>query len=219
MNLGSGIVLDIIVVAILLFSTICGMRKGLVMTVVSFMQWFVCVIFGFIFCERVKVYLIDHTALDDTLTESIARSAENSIESNAAYQAMPDLFGGWIDQQSGSFIYGTAASVASALLSVIAFLLIVFGIKLLCFFFARLFSRKYNDGAAGFLDGFLGFLFGAVRGIILVFLFFALLIPVTGLLWPELSQPVAEAMDKSSMSKVLYDDNVLLILLRDLSQL
>ena len=41
MNLGSGIVLDIIVVAILLFSTICGMRKGLVMTVVSFMQWFV----------------------------------------------------------------------------------------------------------------------------------------------------------------------------------
>ena len=64
MNLGSGIVLDIIVVAILLFSTICGMRKGLVMTVVSFMQWFVCVIFGFIFCERVKVYLIDHTALD-----------------------------------------------------------------------------------------------------------------------------------------------------------
>lgn len=216
MNLGPGIIMDIVVVAILLLSTIFGMRKGLVLTVISFMQWFVCVILGFVFCEEVKAFLIDHTELDDTLTEYISAHAEASIETSASYQAMPDLFGSWINEASGSFIYGTSASIASVLLSVIAFLLVVAGIKILCFLLARLFSRKYNTGAAGFLDGLLGFLFGFVRGVILIFLFFALLVPVLGLLWPELSKTITQAMDDSYMAGFLYDDNVLLILMRDL---
>lgn len=216
MDLGSGIILDIIAAAILLSSIILGARKGLVLTVVSFMQWFVCVILGFIFCEQVKTFLIDNTGLDETLIAMISEHTEASIESSAPYQAMPDLFGSWISAESGDFIYGTAASIASVLLSIIAFLLIISGIKLLCFLFAHLFSRKYNGGAAGFLDGLLGFLFGFARGLILVCLFFALLVPVLGVVLPDLADAALAAMDKSYMAKYLYDDNVLLILLRDL---
>ena len=114
MDLGSGIILDIIAAAILLSSVILGARKGLVLTVISFMQWFVCVILGFIFCEQVKAFLIDNTGLDETLIAMISGHAEASIESSAPYQAMPDLFGSWISAESGDFIYGTAASIAES---------------------------------------------------------------------------------------------------------
>ena len=41
-------------------------------------------------------------------------------------------------------------------------------------------------------------------------------LPVLGVVLPDLADAALAAMDKSYMAKYLYDDNVLLILLRDL---
>ncbi len=215
MNLGPGIILDIIVCAILLFSTIMGAKKGVAQTVVSFMQWFVCIIAGFIFCDKVKGLLIDYTTMDDSINQYILAHIDNSAVDSSSYQAMPDLFSDWVSDAADTFIYGTSAAITSTLMTVIAFLCIVFGIKLVAFGLVRLFSRKYHDGVVGFFDGFMGFLFGGVRGLIYVFLFFALLVPILGLLWPGLSETIIKSMDDSYVAGFLYNNNVFLILVRD----
>ncbi len=71
MNLGPGIILDIVICGILLFSTIMGAKKGVARTVVSFMQWFVCIIAGFILCDTVKGLLIDYTTTDDAINRYV----------------------------------------------------------------------------------------------------------------------------------------------------
>ena len=71
MNLGSGIITDIVICGILLFSTIMGAKKGVARTVVSFMQWFVCIIAGFILCDTVKGLLIDYTTTDDAINRYV----------------------------------------------------------------------------------------------------------------------------------------------------
>lgn len=215
MNLGTGIIMDIVVCAVLLLSIIMGARKGAVMTVISFMQWFVCIILGFIFCDKVKALLIDYTTMDDWLNQYILNHIKTSIEESSPYQAMPDLFGSWVNDTSDSFIYGTSAAMTSTLMTVIAFLCIVFGIKIVCFGLVRLFSRKYHEGVVGFFDGFMGFLFGGVRGILYVFLLFAVLVPILGLVFPGLSEAVINSMDDSYIAGFLYNNNVLLILVRD----
>lgn len=215
MNLGTGIIMDIVVCAVLLLSIIMGARKGAVMTVISFMQWFVCIILGFIFCDKVKALLIDYTTMDDWLNQYILNHIKTSIEESSPYQAMPDLFGSWVNDTSDSFIYGTSAAMTSTLMTVIAFLCIVFGIKIVCFGLVRLFSRKYHEGVVGFFDGFMGFLFGGVRGILYVFLLFAVLVPILGLVFPGLSEAVIHSMDDSYIAGFLYNNNVLLILVRD----
>lgn len=216
METGTGFIMDIIVLAIILFSTIFGARKGFATAVSSFMQWFLCIVAGFFFNDTVKELLRDYTELDESIHRVISEQLSARIEENPTYRTLPDLFGGFLKDSPESFGNAAAEPICSALMSVIAFLAVVFGIKVLCALIMFLFSRKHNDGVTGFIDGFLGFLFGMARGLLLALLGFAVLVPVLGLLLPESAQPLIYAIEHSDIASVFYNENVLLILVRDL---
>ena len=216
METGTGFIMDIIVLAIILFSTIFGARKGFAAAVSSFMQWFLCIVLGFFFNDTVKELLQDYTELDESIHRVISEQLSARIEESPTYRTLPDLFGGFLKDSPESFGNAAAEPICSALMSVIAFLAVVFGIKVLCALIMFLFSRKHNDGVTGFIDGFLGFLFGMARGLLLALLGFAVLVPVLGLLLPESAQPLIYAIEHSDIASVFYNENVLLILVRDL---
>lgn len=216
METGTGFIMDIIVLAIILFSTIFGARKGFAAAVSSFMQWFLCIALGFFFNDTVKELLQDYTELDESIHRVISEQLSTRIEESPTYRTLPDLFGGFLKDSPESFGNAAAEPICSALMSVIAFLAVVFGIKVLCALIMFLFSRKHNDGVTGFIDGFLGFLFGMARGLLLALLGFAVLVPVLGLLLPESAQPLIYAIEHSDIASVFYNENVLLILVRDL---
>lgn len=216
MHLQPGMMMDILAAVILLISLIRGAKTGFARTLVSFMQWFICIIAGFILCSSVKEYLITQTELDDAINSYILDQVGTSIEQSAPYMAMPDLFSQWIQDSSTGFVYGTTASLTDVILTVIAFIVVILAIKLLCWFFVWIFSKEHHDGLIGFLDSLVGLLFGAVRGVLLILLLFAFLVPVLCLLPGTLSETLKTAMDQSSVASFLYDDNLLLILVRDL---
>ncbi|MEE0514541.1 MAG: CvpA family protein [Emergencia sp.] len=216
METGTGFIMDIIVLAIILFSTIFGARKGFAAAVSSFMQWFLCIALGFFFNDTVKEILRDYTELDESIHRVISEQLSARIEESPTYRTLPDLFGDFLKDSPESFGNAAAEPICSALMSVIAFLAVVFGIKVLCALIMFLFSRKHNDGVTGFIDGFLGFLFGMARGLLLALLGFAVLVPVLGLLLPESAQPLIYAIEHSDIASVFYNENVLLILVRDL---
>ena len=216
METGTGFIMDIIVLAIILFSTIFGARKGFAAGVSSFMQWFLCIALGFFFNDTVKEILRDYTELDESIHRVISEQLSARIEESPTYRTLPDLFGDFLKDSPESFGNAAAEPICSALMSVIAFLAVVFGIKVLCALIMFLFSRKHNDGVTGFIDGFLGFLFGMARGLLLALLGFAVLVPVLGLLLPESAQPLIYAIEHSDIASVFYNENVLLILVRDL---
>lgn len=216
METGTGFIMDIIVLAIILFSTIFGARKGFAAAVSSFMQWFLCIALGFFFNDTVKEILRDYTELDESIHRVISEQLSARIEESPTYRTLPDLFGDFLKDSPESFGNAAAEPICSALMSVIAFLAVVFGIKVLCALIMFLFSRKHNDGVTGFIDGFLGFLFGMARGLLLALLGFAVLVPVLGLLLPESAQPLIYAIEYSDIASVFYNENVLLFLVRDL---
>lgn len=215
MGTETGIIMDILTLGILLLSTALGSRKGFALTVASFMQWFVCMILGFLLCGSAKGVLEDYTSLDEFIQTAITNHIRTTIEESSSYRVLPDLFSGWINDGADSFSTITAASMTSALMTVVAFLAVVFALKVVAFLFIHLLSRRYHDGVTGFIDGFFGFLFGFARGLILAMLFFAVLVPLLGILWPDLSEPIADAIAHSGIASVFYDNNVLLILIRD----
>ena len=212
METGTGFIMDIIVLAIILFSTIFGARKGFAAAVSRFL----CIALGFFFNDTVKEILRDYTELDESIHRVISEQLSARIEESPTYRTLPDLFGDFLKDSPESFGNAAAEPICSALMSVIAFLAVVFGIKVLCALIMFLFSRKHNDGVTGFIDGFLGFLFGMARGLLLALLGFAVLVPVLGLLLPESAQPLIYAIEHSDIASVFYNENVLLILVRDL---
>lgn len=215
MQLGPGMIMDVITVLLLLLSTISGARKGFAMTVMSFMQWFVCIVLGMIFCDRAKTLLMEETAIDDFINAQILKHIETTIEESSSYRALPDLFSSMVNDTADGFAYGTASTVTSVIMTTVAFLAVVLSVKAIGFVFAHLFSRKYNDGITGFFDGFLGFLFGIGRGCLLILLFYVVLVPVLGIIWPDFSDLISASIEDSYIAKLLYDNNMLLILVRD----
>lgn len=208
--------MDFIIVLILALSAILGARKGFAMTLASFMQWFLCIIAGLLLCNKAKGFLIDYTTLDDSINRTILAHIETSIEDSAPYKAMPDMFSSWVNQGTEDFAYGTSASITNVIMIIVSFLAVVLAIKVIGFLAVYLFSKKYNDGVTGFFDGVMGFLFGLVRGVLLVLLFFIVLVPVLSVVWPGMSETVMGLMDVTRLAELLYNDNMILVLIRDL---
>ncbi|HKM28081.1 MAG TPA: CvpA family protein [Anaerovoracaceae bacterium] len=209
-------VMDIIIAVILLASIILGVRGGFTHTVLNCMHWVVGLAVGFFFCDNVKDFLVEKTLIDDTINAKIASTMSASLAEDATYQSIPTLYSDSLDSAGDTFIYNAVLSMTGILMTIISFLLIIFAIKIICFFLNRLFSKKYNGGIVGFVDGFAGFVAGTVRGGILVLVFLALLVPILGLILPSLVPDVMEALDKSYVAGTLYDNNLLLVLIRDL---
>ena len=61
----------------------------------------------------------------------------------------------------------------------------------------------------------LGFIFGGIKGFIIVLVILAALVPVFGLIWPTLSKAAVAAIAKSQLGNYLYENNFLLIVIRD----
>ena len=101
MSTGSGLIIDIIALGVIVLSTVLGARKGFALTVVSFMQWFVCVILGFILCGTAKSFLMDYTELDDTIHDGVLSHIQSAVSESSTSLALPDLFHDWIDDNSG----------------------------------------------------------------------------------------------------------------------
>ena len=216
MKLEPGMILDILAAVILLFSIVLGAQKGFAKTCVSFMQWFVCIVAGYFLCTPIKTWLIENTALDDAIHNYILDQIHTTIEESTPYQSIPDLFRTWLQGDGSGFLYGSSASLTDIILTVLAFLMVILAVKIVGGIVVLLFSKDHHKGVIGFIDGALGFLFGAVRGFLLLLLLFALLVPVFTLLPGTLSATAKTALDQSTVASFLYEDNLLLILLRDL---
>ena len=66
----------------------------------------------------------------------------------------------------------------------------------------------------GFADRVLGFVLGAVRGLMLAWIAVALLIPVTTLISPDKVAPMMSALQHTTAAKVIYDVNPLLFIVK-----
>lgn len=215
MNLGSGLILDIIAGAILIVSAVRGARKGFARTMVNFISWFLCVALGFVFLSKITDYICNQTSLDDFINNAIISSIGESITESNAYQAIPNLFSSLVDDSMGDIIYATSASLTGIIIAIISFLAVVIVIKLICFIIIHLFSKKHHKGAIGFFDGLCGFIFGLTTGVIVLFIFFAMLVPVLGLAFPDFSAKVLDGINASYVAKYLYNDNALLMIIKD----
>jgi len=214
-NFGAGTVVDGIILLFLLFTMIMGARRGFALTMIGFAQWFVCVILGFVFCGRVKGLLISYTSYDSFLKKHVSDYLQGSFTSSSTYKSMPSLFGNMLSDETQTMVSDLTQQIVSILLTISAFLIIVLGIKIICWLIVRLFSKKFHDGPMGCFDGMLGFIFGGIKGFIIVLIILAALVPVFGLIWPTLSKVAVAAIAKSQLGNYLYENNFLLIVIRD----
>lgn len=213
-------IMDIIVFAILIATIFFSMRRGFTLTLANFFSGIVSVVIGWIFSDDLAEILFKETFVGTWLTDKLHDGLVLSWQNSEIYQALPALLReesnsgtSWTDSD---LITTGSEKLVMFFLTVISFFLIVIGLRLVIRLLKSGFSKKNRYGFRGFVDWFLGLIMGIVLGIINVMIFLALLPAVLGIFCPDMSESLVSWFSGSYAAQDLYDNNLLLVLMRDL---
>lgn len=210
--------MDILVLILFSLTIFFAMRKGFVMTVVSFLRGIATVVIAWLFCDDLAALLLEKTELGLALTDKIQTDLHEKWTASRVYEILPELFKESADASASSVIADNTDKLANLLLMILCFFLILIALRLLLSLLTRAFSHEYRGGFVGALDWFLGILMGILLGALSVLLFLALLFPLVGIFLPSYCDTVAGWMEGSYFAADLYNNNLLLILMRDFLQ-
>ncbi|GEM_PF-1388289 len=209
-------VMDIVTCCIVAFAAILYARRGFAIAIMSILQWFLCIVLGLLFCSRLKDLIVDKTTLDESMDKFFAGRMSESITDTSAFKAMPKIFDSWMKDTTDYVAGTTAAGITSIILTISCFIIIVIAVKLVCWLFKKLLSKKHHKGVIGFVDGFFGLILGIFMGFFFVLVIFAILVPVLGILPASASGFITHSFDTSYFSGDIYDHNFLLELVKNL---
>lgn len=208
-------ILDLIVLVIFSLTIFFSMRKGFAMTVVSFLRGIASVIAAWLFCDDLALFFLQKTAIGAAAASKIHETLSAKWTSSKTYELLPDLLRDTADDTASALIDGSTDKLTMLLLTILCFFLILIGLRLLFSLLLHTFSKEHRGGFVGGMDWFLGILMGILLGAVSVLLFLALLFPAAELFFPAHADTIAGWMEGSYFAEDLYNNNLLLILLRD----
>ena len=212
-------VMDIVVGIIFVGAVILSMRKGFALTVINFIRVIASIVLGALFCDDVKAWILEKTGLglwvEEKLQEQMADRLAAAWSETELFEMLPEMLQKETMALTTSLAGEGAASLSGTFLSILSFFLIVLAVGVVCSLLNHIFSKQYNGGFFGFLDWVLGAVMGALSGLFYVFVFLAIIAPVTALFMPGLSETLMESLAESRFAGSLYDNNFLLLIFRD----
>ncbi|MBR0373852.1 MAG: CvpA family protein [Mogibacterium sp.] len=197
-------VLDAIIILIFLISVIRGKNKGVGETVIRLGALILSVYLGVKFNGTVSEYLC-MTPLDEILAENLRKLAQS--DTIDLVRVLPGKLGNLIVVLGGDQTV-EVTRCTELLMLVLSFVLIVLVVWILSSIIRGSLRRSRESGGfVGTVDSAIGFLFGALRGALLVFLMLALMMPVAGIFMPDKIPAINQNLDHSFIAGYLYDNN------------
>ena len=207
-------IFDIIILIILVLTMVFGFRRGFVYSFIHTLGLIGSLAAAFLFRKPVQGLISDNTMLDENFYNTIFENVSTSLNSVLGpADTLPLILTDKINAAADDTAAVIAQNLTDFALQIISFFAIFIVVKLLCYIIISIFSRKNNDGFTGFFDGLLGLIAGLIKGLLIVFVFLALLAPGMNLMSPASAEIFMTALDNSYIAKTLYDANFLMLIL------
>lgn len=203
------IIFDIAVIAIIALCTFIGYKQGLVKCAVKILSFFIAIIVAFALYKPVSSIIINNTSIDDNIKntmiekikpEGVEKDQEISVENNVKL---------YIVENSTTTIEKIADAFALKLIETVTLLLIFIILKIALKFVSALTDLITKLPLLKQVNKLGGTIYGVIKGIALVYTILA----VVYLIAPLLKNTVTEDIDKSIITKTLYNNNLILNIL------
>ncbi len=209
--------MDIAVAAIIIITCIEGYVKGLVISIVSVGSWIVAGILSMKFYPVAADYIIANTTLYARINEAVNRQTSSTISADVANSALdlssiklPIILNDMI--ATHTYTDNTVGDmVAKLMIDISSIILIFFIVKVLLFIIALILDKFMKLPFLNQLNRLGGLTFGFFKGGIIVCVLLALLIPIIGMTH---NQFIVDGLDSSVVSGYLYDNNIILSIIK-----
>lgn len=213
-------ILDIVVGAIVIITMVRGYRHGFIVNALNTCGWIFGLVVSFIISPLFKNFLIDNTQWDENIYIRVSEKTQEIFTPMQVESGLPDIIKGPFTEFTQTMVGNAADSLATSLsmlwMSVISFVILTIvcniGFKILI----ATGSKKKNRNIVGAVDGFVGLIFGFVKGILYVFIMLALLFPVATIASPETYTMLMDNLYASNIALELYDNNLLMVIIEGL---
>jgi len=208
-------ILDILVAVILILSMVSGYRAGFVWTFFHTLGWIVAIICAFVWTPRMKDFLISNTGLYDVVHSALSERFTGASGSGNLSSDFPRMLQETVDSLIRQATDAASTALADLVFTIVSFLIVLFTVKFVIFLIVLAFSKQNAEGVRGAIDGTFGLVFGFVKGVFLVFVLLALMIPLMGIFDSNFVDTIAGWLDSSFFARSLYDNNFLALVFRD----
>lgn len=204
-------ILDIIILVILIMTMAEGLFKGFIYIFLHALRWIGAIVVAFFLTQPVARIMGDGIVgimISETLCEKFYNSADAIGTASAG---LPDIVrGGLMVTAQGTADIFTELLTAM-IISILSFLLIIFAVNLLLGIFIKPASKRSQRSLLTGMDKLLGLVAGSIEGILLVFIFLALLVPVVNFASGSISMEILNQLNDSIVAGTLYNNNFLLL--------
>ncbi len=205
-------ILDIIILLILILPMALGLHRGFVYTFVHTLGWIGALVAAFFLTDPLAGVLRNSflgNAVSDTIAGEIYGYANSAV---SVTDGLPDIISGGLTVTAMETADILAAMITGMILSVLSFLIVIIVIRLILRVIVRPVAGREKGNLLSKGDKLLGLVAGALKGVIFVFLFLMLLVPVINLSQGGLSAMLTDSLDSSFIAGTLYDNNLLLLI-------
>ena len=209
-------VLDIAVILILAVAMVQGFRNGFVYTFLHMTGWLLSLIVSFVLSPKARIFLLENTDYYDSIHDAIVEKFSSAIDASDFFaNGFPKILQNAAERMSLAAADSLADSMTELIFTILSLLAVTFLAKLILWLVIGLFSKKHVGGLTAFLDGTAGLCAGFVKGMLVVSVLLALMLPVTALASEQFALTFQGWLADSSFACDLYDNNLILLIVRD----
>ena len=202
-----GILVDIIIVAVVVLSTVLAYKKGLIAQAIKLCAVIIAIIATLLFYRPVANFIINTTNIDETIQNSIyERAYEVSTQRKNGEDAEKDL----IEGTKLAGIQQTSRELSIQIINVGVILILFFVINIALRFVTALADAVAKLPILNKLNKVGGLIYGILRGIVIVYACL-LLISFVGKI--DDHSFTHTAVEQSNLGKTMYENNILNVLL------
>lgn len=201
---------DIIIIAVILLFTFIGYKKGLVKLAFSLCSFFIAITIAFSIYKPITNIILDKTSIDESISEIITAkilpegaSLNSEISEDANF---PQI----IMNKGANTVGELANSFSSTIVGVCCFIVIYIVVRIALKFVTALANLIAKLPLLKQFNELGGLIYGALQGIFIVFLGFA----VISLASPLMDADILSNINNSMLGSWVYNNNFLLNLMK-----
>lgn len=200
------ILVDLIVVGIIALFTFLGYRQGLVKAAIKILSFFIAIIVALVLYKPISNVIINNTQIDENITNTITEKITPEGISSADEVEMTDNLAIKLVGEATSTIEEISNAFAVKLIEVCVLLILYIVAKIALRFILALTDIITKLPFIKQVNKLGGTIYGVIKGVIIVYV----VLGVIYLVAPIMNNNVSNAIDKSFITKNLYNNNIIL---------
>ncbi len=212
----TGIILDILVVAVILINVYLCYKKGLVNLAVGLIAVFVAIILSVILYKPVSNLIIENTELDENIKNYIIEKFSAEVPENAEVKYVGPLnylekyVGDTVNKTQNEIVYDSADTLAIKIINVISLLGIFLVARIALFALTFVADAITSLPILKQLDDVGGIIYGIIKSLLIIYVILAIVFFINSI---ASNDAISNTISNSYITKFFYEHNLLLNLL------